>query len=137
MERCSSCAYYDRNRAGGGDTKAGNAGQCRRSAPALSPINQKTYMIEGVWPTIRDDDWCGEWKALQRRLDVNKLTDVLNTPLSTPLPGTAAPLPRPPLQPVRPPAVTATGEPRRATIASMPLAPLSMGASGVTTSADD
>ena len=29
----------------------------------LSPITAKSYMIEGVWPTVRDDDWCGEWRA--------------------------------------------------------------------------
>ena len=64
MERCVTCMYYDRLKAGG-DAKSANAGQCRRSGPTLSPINQKSYMIEGVWPTVRDDDWCGEWKALQ------------------------------------------------------------------------
>ena len=79
MERCTSCQYYDRNR--NGDPKAGNAGQCRRSAPMLSPINQKSYMIEGVWPTVRDDDWCGEWKALVRRVDPSRLSDVLNAPV--------------------------------------------------------
>jgi len=33
----------------------------------LSPLTTKTYQIEGVWPTVRDDDWCGEWKILARR----------------------------------------------------------------------
>jgi hypothetical protein len=23
-------------------------------------------MVEGVWPLVRDDDWCGEWRALAR-----------------------------------------------------------------------
>jgi hypothetical protein len=35
----------------------------------LNPSNTKSYMIEGVWPTVRDDDWCGEWKLLVRRAD--------------------------------------------------------------------
>ncbi len=35
----------------------------------LHPINAKSYMIEGVWPHVRDDDWCGEWKQTLRRLD--------------------------------------------------------------------
>jgi hypothetical protein len=35
----------------------------------LSPINAKAYMIEGVWPHVRDDDWCGEWKIRARRTD--------------------------------------------------------------------
>lgn len=42
-------------------------GQCRRCAPLLSPNPSKAYQIEGVWPTVRDDDWCGEWKILPRR----------------------------------------------------------------------
>ena len=85
--------YYDRNRKGG-DAKTGNAGQCRRSGPSLSPLNQKSYMIEGVWPTVRDDDWCGEWKTLQRRVDNSRSSDVLGPPLSTPFPGSPPPLPR-------------------------------------------
>ena len=122
MERCVTCMYYDRHKAGL-DAKAANAGQCRRSGPTLSPINQKSYMIEGVWPTVRDDDWCGEWKALQRRVDTSKLGDVLNTPLSTPFPG---PPPQPPkitTQAARA-ALGAFTEMRSATVASLPLTPL-------------
>ena len=26
-------------------------------------------MVEGVWPHVRDDDWCGEWAVSNRRLD--------------------------------------------------------------------
>ncbi len=63
MDRCVNCQYYDRQNKGQG------VGQCRRTAPALSPINAKAYMIEGVWPTVRDDDWCGEWKVAGRRVD--------------------------------------------------------------------
>lgn len=61
MDRCNNCQFYDRQDKGAG------VGQCRRQAPALSPINAKAYMIEGVWPTVRDDDWCGEWKSSLRR----------------------------------------------------------------------
>ena len=108
VERCVSCRFYDRNHRGG-EAKSANAGQCRKAAPALSPINQKTYMIEGVWPTVRDDDWCGEWKALQRRPESSRLSDVLNgaQPSSMPMPpgmppamppsafgGTSASMPR-------------------------------------------
>ena len=41
-------------------------GQCRRHSPHLNPTTAKSYLVEGVWPLIRDDDWCGEWKALAR-----------------------------------------------------------------------
>jgi hypothetical protein len=26
-------------------------------------------MVEGIWPHVRDDDWCGEWVAGNRRID--------------------------------------------------------------------
>ena len=67
MERCIGCHYYDRGKIRTSDQGSLRWGQCRRTAPALSPINVKASMIEGVWPTVRDDDWCGEWKALTRQ----------------------------------------------------------------------
>jgi len=90
MERCTSCQYFDRHK-GNADGKSPNAGQCRHDAPRLSPINQKSYMIEGVWPTVRDDDWCGEWKALGRRVDPSRVGDVLGAPLTSPLPMSSPP----------------------------------------------
>ncbi|MEO8485611.1 MAG: hypothetical protein ABI585_04665, partial [Betaproteobacteria bacterium] len=62
------------NGAGG---KSAHAGQCRRNAPQLSPINPKNYMIEGVWPTVRDEDWCGEFKPGQRRSDTQRADALL------------------------------------------------------------
>jgi hypothetical protein len=67
VERCVNCQYYDRHQANGAGGKSAHAGQCRRNAPQLSPINPKNYMIEGVWPTVRDEDWCGEFKLAARR----------------------------------------------------------------------
>ena len=118
MERCMTCMYYDRNKAGG-DAKAGNAGECRRNGPSLSPINQKSYMIEGVWPTVRDDDWCGEWKALQRRVDTSRIGDVFGTPLTSPLPSGGAP-PRVTPQAARSALGLFTQEPRSPTTPPMP-----------------
>jgi len=123
MERCVTCIYYDRVKAGG-DAKAANAGQCRRAGPSLSPINQKTYMIEGVWPTVRDDDWCGEWKTLQKRLDTSKLADVLGTPLSTPFSGSPPMTPRISTQAARAALGALTSEMRPASVSTLPLAPL-------------
>lgn len=68
MERCVGCQFYDRGNSQA-DTRGIQWGQCRRSAPRLHPVNQKTFMIEGVWPHVRDDDWCGEWKASARRAE--------------------------------------------------------------------
>lgn len=112
MDRCVTCQYFDRQ-ARGADRSA-NTGQCRRSGPSLSPLNQKSYMIEGVWPTVRDDDWCGEWKALVRRVDPARLGDVRGTPApaGTPrMPGVAPPLPHP-----RPAASLAAADPLATTL---------------------
>ena len=98
MDRCVTCQYYDRQRRGA--DAAPNAGQCRREAPSLSPLNQKTYMIEGVWPTVRDDDWCGEWKALVRRVEPARVADALAAVPTTSLPSGA---PRPGAVPPPPP----------------------------------
>ncbi len=80
MDKCLGCHYYDRQ-----ITKATGAngvqwGQCRRAAPRLHPINAKTFKIEGVWPHVRDDDWCGEWKAVTRRVDL-RVSEPVPTPM--------------------------------------------------------
>ncbi len=69
MDKCLACQFYDRQIAKPTDAKGLQWGQCRKGAPLLHPINAKSYMIEGVWPHVRDDDWCGEWKQGVRRLD--------------------------------------------------------------------
>ena len=136
MERCTTCMFYDRIKTAG-EAKPGNAGQCRRSGPALSPINQKSYMIEGVWPTVRDDDWCGEWKALQRRVDTSKLGDVLNTPLSTPFPAAPPQAPRITSQAARAALGALTSEMRPASVSTLPLAPLPLPALGTAARSGD
>jgi hypothetical protein len=69
VDKCIGCNFYDRQNGKQAETRGTQWGQCRRSAPMLHPINQKSYMIEGVWPHVRDDDWCGEWKAAARRTE--------------------------------------------------------------------
>ena len=136
MERCVSCIYYDRAKSGG-DTKTGNAGQCRRAGPTLSPINQKSYMIEGVWPTVRDDDWCGEWKAVQKRVDTSRLSEVLGAPLSSPFPGALPSAPRISTQAARAALGALTSELRPASVSTLPLAPLPLPALGTGTREGD
>jgi hypothetical protein len=68
VEKCVTCQFYDR-RNSTAEGKGPMWGQCRRTAPMLHPVNVKSYMIEGVWPHVRDDDWCGEWKVVPRRVD--------------------------------------------------------------------
>lgn len=76
MEKCIGCCFYDRQHGNNTDSRGVSWGQCRRTAPALHPINQKTFMIEGVWPHVRDDDWCGEFKASGRRVE-SRVADAL------------------------------------------------------------
>jgi hypothetical protein len=100
VDKCLGCNYYDRQAGKETDTRGVQWGQCRRTAPALHPINQKSYMIEGVWPHVRDDDWCGEWKAGARRQDSRTGESVPLGPL-IPVPSGAAlgarPAPKPSL----------------------------------------
>lgn len=70
VDKCLGCNFYDRQIGKSSDAKGVQWGQCRRAAPRLHPINAKSFMIEGVWPHVRDDDWCGEWKAATRRVDL-------------------------------------------------------------------
>jgi hypothetical protein len=35
----------------------------------LNPVTAKAYVVEGVWPLVRDDDWCGEWRVLTRMIE--------------------------------------------------------------------
>ena len=57
----------------------------------------RRYMIEGVWPHVRDDDWCGEWKLATRRVDT-RITEVSTGPL---VPSANPPSPMPPSMPAR------------------------------------
>jgi len=67
VQKCVTCQFYDRRNSGPAEGKSASWGQCRRTAPMLHPVNVKSYMVEGVWPHVRDDDWCGEWKVIARR----------------------------------------------------------------------
>jgi hypothetical protein len=63
VEKCVNCQFYDRRNGRSSDGRAAMWGQCRRHSPHLNPLSAKSYLVEGVWPLIRDDDWCGEWRA--------------------------------------------------------------------------
>jgi hypothetical protein len=66
MEKCLNCQFYDRRSARPTDGQASMWGQCRRHSPHLNPATTKSYLVEGVWPLVRDDDWCGEWRSPTR-----------------------------------------------------------------------
>ena len=85
MEKCIGCSFYDRQNGNSTDSRGVSWGQCRRTAPALHPVNQKSFMIEGVWPHVRDDDWCGEYKSASRRAEPRVVADAMS-------PGTLLPI---------------------------------------------
>ena len=66
MKKCQNCQFYDRKDGRSTDGRSTMWGQCRRHSPLLSPHipqSTKSYVVEGIWPVVRDDDWCGEWFA--------------------------------------------------------------------------
>jgi hypothetical protein len=66
VKKCQNCQFYDRKDGRTTDGRTTMWGQCRRHSPLLSPQppqSAKTYVVEGIWPVVRDDDWCGEWFA--------------------------------------------------------------------------
>jgi len=68
VRKCVACQHYDRDDAQAED-RAVRWGKCRRTGPIVHPLSAKAYLIEGVWPAVRDDDWCGEWAPGNRRQD--------------------------------------------------------------------
>ena len=66
MSQCVNCQFYDRKSARAADARGLQWGLCRRAAPHLNPSTAKSHAIEGVWPTVRDDDWCGEWQPQRK-----------------------------------------------------------------------
>jgi len=68
LEKCVACQFYDRHDAELEDNGV-RWGKCRRTGPIVHPVSAKTYMVEGIWPHVRDDDWCGDWVAMKRKLE--------------------------------------------------------------------
>src|SRR5690242_5759502 len=68
LEKCVACQHYDRDDAQASD-KGTRWGKCRRNGPIIHPLSAKAYMVEGIWPHVRDDDWCGEWTTSKRASD--------------------------------------------------------------------
>ena len=105
MEKCVACQYYDREN-GQASERGVRWGKCRRSGPMVHPTAAKTYLVEGIWPSVRDDDWCGQFNPDKRRSAspessaMNSLMAQTGAPTSRPL-GSVATLMTPDV-PVRP-----------------------------------
>ena len=59
MKKCQNCQFYDRKDGRSTDGRSTMWGQCRRHSPLLSPHipqSTKSYVVEGIWPVVRDDD---------------------------------------------------------------------------------
>lgn len=69
MEKCVNCQSYDRRNAKPTEARAPMWGQCRRHSPSVNPATARAYVVEGVWPLVRDDDWCGEWRPVRAVVD--------------------------------------------------------------------
>ncbi|MBS0325208.1 MAG: hypothetical protein JSS46_01530 [Proteobacteria bacterium] len=67
MMRCVGCKFYDRSERASSDGGGLHWGSCRRSVPTLRPAQGRDFSVEGVWPRVRDDDWCGAWEAREKR----------------------------------------------------------------------
>lgn len=68
MKKCVACQFYDRNDVDAQENGI-RWGKCRRTGPIVHPLSAKSYLVEGVWPNVRDDDWCGEWVLGNRKPD--------------------------------------------------------------------
>ena len=94
MAKCVGCKFYDRNENHADDGKGIRWGKCRRAGPMMHPVSVKSYLVEGIWPHVRDDDWCGEWIASERGPStategVGSLMQVSRMPIRMPASATA------------------------------------------------
>ena len=104
MSQCVSCHFYDRKSARASDARGLQWGLCRRDAPHLNPVNAKMHAIEGVWPTVRDDDWCGQWQAERRHNAPGTTGSIVQSVTATQVVAAAragAPVPAPRVLPVQ------------------------------------
>lgn len=64
-ESCKTCRFYQPHKKGNGADL--EVGFCRRYAPRhVSGVG--TGYEEILWPTVTEDDWCGEYEMWRRRL---------------------------------------------------------------------
>lgn len=66
MTSCIGCRFYDRDEGASSEGGGLRWGRCRRSVPTLHLVPGRGFSGEGVWPRVRDDDWCGAWAAREK-----------------------------------------------------------------------
>lgn len=52
--KCGTCQYYEPE-----------TDQCRRRPPVIIVVKDLHNRPVGVsdWPSVKEDDWCGEWRG--------------------------------------------------------------------------
>ncbi|WP_055664953.1 hypothetical protein [Jannaschia seosinensis] len=50
---CQSCTFFDEHH--GNQNQVDEAGLCRYNPP----IQQPEADVRGLWPVVKEDDWCG------------------------------------------------------------------------------
>lgn len=55
---CAQCAFFEDHAANTG-AALGDAGLCRFNPP----ISQPTADGRGLWPVVKESDWCGHFKT--------------------------------------------------------------------------
>lgn len=55
---CSQCAFFEDHHANTA-AKLDDAGLCRFNPP----VTQPSADARGLWPVVKEDDWCGHFRA--------------------------------------------------------------------------
>jgi len=58
---CKDCKYYAKSL-----RNPGGCGYCHKSSPQISGDNVVGQQYIGIWPQVKDDDWCGEFRKSRR-----------------------------------------------------------------------
>ena len=57
---CATCCFWRPDRQG---EQGAGWGQCRRMPPTMPPIENDKLVHVGLWPSTKESEWCGEWRA--------------------------------------------------------------------------
>ena len=64
---CINCEYYFAL------TTIADRGECRVHSPTIEKDVTTKTAADGVFPRVRPDDWCGEFKATTSRKNVEEI----------------------------------------------------------------
>jgi hypothetical protein len=73
---CSTCAFKERD---------GKLLRCHRNPPSVTPVVEsvaggfRVAAEVAVWPAVKEDQWCGEYRAFQRSAIIVNDEEALGT----------------------------------------------------------